>query len=235
MNPLKENERKAIEFVGKNTTIPAPHIYGAYMFPEVDAMRRYRLIMSYMPGRSWLQVYNNLRPRSQARLTEELRGYMSQLSQFKQPKSDDGLICSFIGGEMMDGGLSNDRTRGPYTKEEHLKYLLQPVWPRDPEYKNYDRCKDILGNYNPSEDLQLCHADLHPGNIIIDKDAKGNMHITGIIDWTTARWHPPYWEFYKAAGGPIQPAGWPKMMQRVMKPYIEECDALVRIKGLAFR
>ena len=45
--------------------------------------------------------------------------------------------------------------------------------------------------------IVLTHADLHPGNIIIDKRAGGEITV-GIIDWELGGFYPEYWEHLKA-------------------------------------
>lgn len=49
---------------------------------------------------------------------------------------------------------------------------------------------------------QICftHADLHPRNILVKKEAKGprGWRVSGIIDWQMAGYYAEYWEYTKA-------------------------------------
>jgi Phosphotransferase enzyme family len=44
--------------------------------------------------------------------------------------------------------------------------------------------------------IVFTHADLHPSNIMISRDAEPK--IIAIIDWTQSGWYPDYWEYCKA-------------------------------------
>ncbi|MBT2186901.1 phosphotransferase family protein [Sphingobium nicotianae] len=44
----------------------------------------------------------------------------------------------------------------------------------------------------------LCHDDIHPGNLIGDRDAQGTIHLTGLIDWGNARCADPLFDLAKA-------------------------------------
>jgi thiamine kinase-like enzyme len=47
-------------------------------------------------------------------------------------------------------------------------------------------------------EVVFTHADLHPSNIIVSKDAE-SPKVLAILDWRQSGWYPDYWEFCKAA------------------------------------
>ena len=46
--------------------------------------------------------------------------------------------------------------------------------------------------------IVLTHGDLHPRNVLVKEDDRGNVEVTGIIDWELGGWYPEYWEELKA-------------------------------------
>ncbi|KAM4054574.1 phosphotransferase enzyme family protein [Hirsutella rhossiliensis] len=65
-----------------------------------------------------------------------------------------------------------------------------------------------LGN-----DLVLTHGDLSSFNIMIQGD-----EVTGIVDWETAGWFPPYWEYTCARNANPQNAFWAQEVDRFLPP-----------------
>lgn len=45
------------------------------------------------------------------------------------------------------------------------------------------------------ENLRLLHLDYHLGNVLGRRQLGGGWHLTGVIDWTRARWGPPEYDF----------------------------------------
>ncbi|KAI0601179.1 hypothetical protein F4775DRAFT_543078, partial [Biscogniauxia sp. FL1348] len=91
------------------------------------------------------------------------------------------------------------------------------------------------------------HADLHAGNVVVrwkgdgqtrkgdDDDEEEGEFEAWVIDWESSGWHAPYWEFVcvcSAGGFSGERDPWYRMLGRVLKPYYEEDEMLMRVRRI---
>jgi thiamine kinase-like enzyme len=148
--------------------------------------------MEKMYGVTLEDAWKSLDRRARKKLANDLRRHLQQLRAIHQPLEIKGQFTSFIHGPVCDATLSIVSARGPFmTAHEFFDYLLLLISDYNPLKQEY---MELLGA-NSQLPLYLTHGDLSPRNIIVDPQS---VRITGIIDWTTCAWMPPYWERFKA-------------------------------------
>jgi hypothetical protein len=236
-----ENEVHVLDFLRQATTIPIPKVYGAwwrtgcYQYPGRDEKRQLCMVMSKMPGRTFHHVLREkeISVPDVFRLLLQLKDYIQQLRNIPQPSAMEGRICSFIGGDLDDPGLTIFEKLPPFTRPAFVDYLLD-VYIEDREAKEA-RFREVLAC--PEDQLLLLtHADLHPGNIMVEKRKDGSCYVSGIIDWTTAGWYPSYWEYYRSSTELLHtPKIWKGLVQIFAGKYMEQYSVLSELSSKTFR
>lgn len=232
------NEVEALRYVRLHTNIPVPHVYGAwlrngdYYNPRAN-MITCCVVMSRIPGIPLQEVRQNISTTDLNDVLLCLRTYVEQLRQVRQPSLYRRQICSFIGQEMDDPGLTLFETVDPLTPTAFVDYMLAvPVERRRAEHLHSEA---ILSKHYEGG-LVLTHGDLHPSNIIVSKSwLTGSYFITGIIDWSTAGWYPIYWEAFKARSYGYEVRWWRQYIPLFAGQYQEEVEVLRELHSKSVR
>lgn len=83
---------------------------------------------------------------------------------------------------------------GPYSTVREFHQALANGIPWDCDCTKFADLAELFAFYQQAENkLVLTHGDLSSLNILIHGDT-----VVGIVDWETAGWFPPYWEYTTA-------------------------------------
>ncbi|RXG42229.1 hypothetical protein VDGE_30283 [Verticillium dahliae] len=200
-----------MRFVAQNTTIPVPKVYSAF-----EHKGRVYIVMERIDG---LYLANGWRQRtaeSRANILNGLRGLIQQLRQIPAPT--DCRVCNVDGGPIYDPRLPGPKHWGPFRAIDDFHRKLRADLD-EPEYAGTpipELGRLISFHQQPWPSPVFSHGDLSSLNILARDDT-----IVGIVDWETAGWMPPYWEYTSAWNVNPQNQFWQDEVDRFLEPFPE--------------
>ncbi|QUC17539.1 uncharacterized protein UV8b_01780 [Ustilaginoidea virens] len=180
-------EAEAMKFVSSATTVPVPKVFLAF-----EHKKRVYIVMERLPGRSLDYGWAQRSAESKARIFDQLRSMVQEIRKL-QPPQDCG-VSNVCGGPIFDPRLPKSLHWGPFRSIRHFHRELRNGIELD-AVKDVSTLPEGLENLikfheQPWDKPVFTHGDLSSLNIIADGDT-----VVGIIDWETAGWLPPYWEY----------------------------------------
>ncbi|KAF5660621.1 kinase-like domain-containing protein [Fusarium circinatum] len=180
-------EANTMQFVANNTSIPVPKVYCSFKHKG-----RVYILMERIKGRDLSQNWTQRSEKSQARILAQLKTLITELRDVPPP---DGVgVANIDGGPIFDQRLPDKSFWGPFaTIQEFHRELRHGLELRDEE-EAFPGLRELIEFHNgPWENPAFTHGDISSLNIMADGDT-----VTGIVDWETAGWMPPYWEYTSA-------------------------------------
>ncbi|KAL2689382.1 hypothetical protein Neosp_003435 [[Neocosmospora] mangrovei] len=176
-----------MQFVASQTSIPVPKVYYAFIHKGTSYVVM-RHIKGQMVGYDWAH-----RPEeSRRRILEQLRSMVAELRSVTPPEG--AQVGSIDGGPFWDCRLPSRDYWGPYSTVREFHQALANGIPWDCDCTKFPDLAELLTFYQQAENkLVLTHGDLSSLNILTHGDT-----VVGIVDWETAGWFPPYWEYATA-------------------------------------
>lgn len=197
-------EAQNMVFIARHTSIPVPTVHLAFM----DKGRTYILmerIHGHPVGKNWVQ-----RPAdSKLAVLENLKEMVLQMRHLQTSSS---LISSVNGGSLYDPRMPCITGRfGPFQNvQEFHCYLRNGIQ----AHSNHDAdIKTLITLHSQDWNAPtFTHGDLSSQNILVRGD-----NIVGIIDWETAGWYPPYWEYTTACQVNPQNSFWRAEIEKFLE------------------
>ncbi|KAH0357614.1 kinase-like protein, partial [Aureobasidium melanogenum] len=188
-------EAQTMLFIAKHTSIPVPKICFAFTHEGCTYVLMER-IHGQSASKGWVH-------RSDASKHEILESLKKMVLDMRSLTPQSNAICSVSGGSLYDLRIpSMDLRFGPFKNvqefHDHLRNNIQA------QSNACDEFLRLIGLH--SQDWgspTFTHGDLSSLNILVRGDS-----IVGIIDWETAGWYPPYWEYTTAYQVNPQNAFW---------------------------
>lgn len=221
-------EAATMRFVTKNTALPVPKVYCAF----VRKSRAY-VVMERIQGESLSRVWGSLSKESRHRITSQLQRMFDELRRLQPPKRSGVESC--IGGSLHDSRITHSLPRithslshkvppvprfGPFNSIQkfHL-WLREGLNPSEHPEREVDHdwidIKDMVEKQDgPWPATVFTHGDLNPSNIIVRGD-----EVVGIIDWEFAGWYPPYWDYTSAWCGAVTHTAWREGIDEFLERY----------------
>ncbi|TBU24441.1 kinase-like protein [Dichomitus squalens] len=185
------SEAYTMQLVRNNTSIPVPTV--RRVLPNHKASGDYYwIIMDYIDGSTLFELWDTLTEERKRSVIDALAGYVRELRSIRLPNPP-------IPGPLHPDGIPV-KCRGSFFSEDQAgpfgSYQEMADW--------FDRQRSRVRMYNhmwlggmiscPKFDathpLVLCHMDIHPRNILIDKNGT-----PWLIDWGVAGVYPPWFEY----------------------------------------
>ncbi|KAH8204687.1 hypothetical protein TruAng_001162 [Truncatella angustata] len=204
-----------MQFVINHTSIPVPKIYCAFEHAGRTYIVTERIVGQNL-ARGWLQ-----RPEaSKARILEQLKSVVTQLRGIEPPQ--DVGVANVNGGPIYDQRLPKKSKWGPFkTIQDFHKELRNGVETedlRDPLL--VAGLSELISFHNKSWPTSVfTHGDLSSLNVLTRDD-----DIVGVIDWETAGWMPPYWEYTSAWNVNPQNRFWQEEVDKFLTPMPYELE-----------
>lgn len=202
------SEASTIQFIRKHTSIPAPKVYCAFHRKGTTY-----IVMQRMPGMPAVMNWELLSDESKDKLLGQLREMIHEMRMIPLPSDK---ISNVDGGSLYDCRLPSSLVRfGPFTNtQEFHTFLRGGLEKGPPEVPDID---DMIS----AQKLEwgqpvFTHGDLSTLNIMIHGDK-----ITGIVDWETGGWYPPYWEYTSASQVNSRNIFWADYIDRFLDPWPE--------------
>ncbi|OBS25991.1 hypothetical protein FPOA_06521 [Fusarium poae] len=202
-------EAQAMQFISKATTIPVPRVYYAF-----EHKGRVYILMERIQGQSLWNDWCHRSPESRARILDQLRSMIAELRRL-QPENDMG-ISNVVGGPIYDQRLPKKSTWGPFrTIGEFHQELRNGIKPDDISHESTPTDLQRLVSFHEKDIGRsiFTHGDLSSMNILVRGD-----NVVGIVDWETAAWMPPYWEYTCAWNVNPQNKFWQEEVDRFLTP-----------------
>lgn len=197
-----------MRFVAAHTTIPVPKVYSAF-----EHKGNVYIVMERIQGVMLARDWRQRTPESRSRILASLRGMIQEIRQI--PASTGCGVSNVDGGPIYDGRLPGSNFWGPFqTIHDFHRELRAGV--DEPEYAGtaIPELGPLIAFHNqPWPSPVFSHGDLSSLNIL----ARGD-EIVGIIDWETAAWMPPYWEYTSAWNVNPQNQFWQEEVDRFLEP-----------------
>lgn len=150
------------------------------------------ILMDYIEGQTLQDAWPGMIPSQRMSVTQELHGYVSQLRAL-QP------------GYLAPSG-TKIYTRHAACFDEYLfSRMTASISGLEREY---------ISPKLAGEDLVFTHGDLAPRNILVDDHG----HVTAILDWEFAGWHPQWWETVRAFTFCNDIPGWTAYLSAIFPP-----------------
>ncbi|KAM5448519.1 hypothetical protein MaudCBS49596_005313 [Microsporum audouinii] len=129
--------------------------------------------MKYILGKPLNIIWKDLSEDQKTNICLQINGYLAQFRKLTGDRImavDDGAL---------DVGLYERRWLGPFNSVKEFHHSL---------------AKGEPNNLGDDHTIHFAHADIAPGNIIVDENTG---RINAIVDWERAGWYPEYWDFVR--------------------------------------
>jgi Predicted aminoglycoside phosphotransferase len=202
-------EANAMQFVRQNTSIPVPTVYCSF----VRKGQTY-IVMERLPGKVLARTWRSRSEESKAKILSQLQAMIQELRRIPPPKHVG--VRNVDGGPIYDCRLPKNPSWGPFrTIDDFHRQLRNGI---EAHHINVtSKFPDIMAlitfHERPWTESVFTHADLSSLNIMACGD-----EVVGIMDWETAGWFPPYWEYTTAAYVNPQNEFWRKEIDKFLTP-----------------
>ncbi|OAX77473.1 hypothetical protein ACJ72_08229 [Emergomyces africanus] len=217
--PAQVTQAETMQFVRKNTSLPVPEVYDAYVD---ESSNRGIIVMEYVEGNILRDVWDDLTGEQQSSIANQLKAYIRELQSLK------GI---FIGP--VDGSPCYDPTFcvgeesfGPFaTETEFNEGLIKAM-----KLTRHNSWVDHISKFVralPTHNVVFTHGDISPRNIIVRGD-----QVVAILDWEMAGFYPEYWEYIKILFYPDWQSKWitSGIVDKILRPWPLEHAILIHLQ-----
>lgn len=168
--------------------IPAPRPHGLVVSGNLAF-----IFMSLIPGSTLAEVWHNLDGSEKTLLRDEINRIFLDLRQLECP---EGKPLGGVGGEgCKDVRRNTKRCNKPlYTGRQFWEFQYSEAHCRSKIYLQFLR--DLTRPLQSSKCV-FTHGDVHPLNIMVDRNNSGEYHISGLVDWERSGFYPEDFECTK--------------------------------------
>lgn len=214
------SEASAMRFIAQHTSIPVPKVHCAFTHRDNTY-----IVMEHIDGdmiaRGWVFRSNE----SKAKIHCQLQEFIREMRRIPSPGPG---VANVDGGSLFDPRISVPTWRfGPFTSIQAFHEFLHDGLRPGPNMPL--RVNDLIAQHGGPWPLPtFTHGDLSSLNIL----AKGDR-VVGIVDWETAGWFPPYWEYTTACQVNPQNSFWIEEIGKFLDPFPAE-QAMEKIRQKYF-
>ncbi|KAK6958398.1 hypothetical protein Daesc_001197 [Daldinia eschscholtzii] len=212
-------EAATMIFVAKNTSIPVPRVYCAFVHNNIA-----HIVMERIQGDPLSSAWKKLSEEDLESILSQLRHMLQELREIKPPPNTGVESC--VGGSLQDPRMTRSYPRfGPFKTIQDFHSWLRggleiedfPNGIPNPQTDHdWDDFQELVEKQKrPWPASVFTHGDLNPTNILV----RGNK-VVGIIDWEVGGWYPPYWEYTSACYLHVEE--WRNTVPKFLEPYPEE-------------
>lgn len=181
-------EAKSMQFIAQRTSIPVPKVHCSFQHKGRVYILMERINGGIL-GDGWLRRSEV----SKAAILTQLKTMVEELRAIPPP--DNVGVANILGGPVFDLRLPDKAFWGPYSsiRDFHLNLRRGILLKEGVEPLPGLRELVAFHDEQPWPKPVFTHGDLSSLNIMAVGD-----QITGIVDWETSGWLPPYWEYVSA-------------------------------------
>ncbi|TKA56311.1 hypothetical protein B0A55_12414 [Friedmanniomyces simplex] len=213
-------EAHAMEFVTQNTSIPVPKVY----FVSEHKGRVY-IVMQRIKGSNASYGWGLRSEASKQNILRQLKRMIEELRNLPPPTGVG--VANVDRGPIYDLRLPNHFSWGPFRSVAEFHRALADG--QDIASITDDKFQDLqelaLFYDQPWTQSVFTHGDLSSFNILCRGD-----DVVGIVDWETAGWLPPYWEYVTAWNVNPRNPFWQAEVDKFLTPlpYAQKMDEIRR-------
>lgn len=207
-------EANAMRLVAQHTSVPVPKIYCAFIYRG-----KTYTVMSKITGKMVCHGWRNRSEESKSKILTQLRRMITEIRAIPAPKGTS--VGSVDGGPFCDCRLPSKLLWGPFCTTRDFHEALADGLDLETVYANLpSELQDLFEFYKQSNSgLVLTHGDLSCLNILVEGD-----NVVGIVDWETAGWLPPYWEYTCAKNINPMMGFWAEEVDKFLEPMPHELE-----------
>nr|POE61749.1 hypothetical protein CFP56_77566 [Quercus suber] len=213
-------EAHAMEFVRQNTSVPVPKVYSAFTFRG-----RVYIVMERLDGSNAANDWCSRSEESKKRILCQLKAMVEELRKIKVPV--DVGVANIDHGPIFDHRLPHRFYWGPFKSiREFHRELLDGHDFTGVQEGDFPGLQNLVSFHNqPWPGPVFTHGDLSSLNVLCRGD-----DVVGIVDWETAGWLPPYWEYVMAWNVNPQNSFWQEEVGKFLEPWpvAQEMDVFRR-------
>ncbi|KAL2430629.1 hypothetical protein ABEF95_012076 [Exophiala dermatitidis] len=207
-------EARTMQYIASNTSIPVPKVYCSFQRRrKSDGTTTTYVVMERIRGETLASAWPTLSASSRDKILLQLRHFVQEMRNLPAPKREH-KISNVDGGSLWDCRLVSGVDRfGPFKDAQafHL-FLRNGLEKAPPELPEVDEMIKLQArDWGP---VVFTHGDLSSLNILVRGD-----RIVGIVDWETAGWFPPYWEYTTACQVNPRNTFWAEWIDRFLDPW----------------
>ncbi|KAL1868422.1 hypothetical protein VTK73DRAFT_3688 [Phialemonium thermophilum] len=191
---VRENEAKALELLADSAPdIPAPRLSYFRTFKPPNGIAAGDLFMSYIEGRTLRSVWPSLSEGIKQKVCKDIWDLIVKIRNVKRPPTlnPEAYYTTVDGSPFIHPLLGARNDPYPLLKDDQAL--------RDRIYERFVAChglsyadgKELPRMLPHSNSSVFTHGDIHPGNILIDDEAR----IVGLVDWESSGLLPDYGEY----------------------------------------
>lgn len=213
-------EANAMKFVRENTTIPVPKVYSAF-----EHKGRVYIVMQRIEGVPIGYKWYLRTEESKLRILSQLKSMVEQLRKLQPP--DVVGVSNIDQGPIFDPRLPKQLHWGPFDSiSEFHSALIDDLDLNLASDDTFPGLRELMSFYNqPWLRPIFTHGDLSSANILCKEDS-----VVAIVDWETAGWLPPYWEYVTAWNVNPYNSFWQEEVDKFLTPlpYDRDMDTIRR-------
>jgi aminoglycoside phosphotransferase (APT) family kinase protein len=209
------HEAETMKFIADNTSIPVPRVICSF-----KRGTKYVTVMERVQGTylGWALYGEGCTEERREKLLKQLKIMFDEMRALPPPGPG---VSSATGGPIYNWHLDYRNPIGPFENVAAFHKWLRlndTTLPRPEHVELVEDAQKVAEWHKTVDDAQpvFSHGDLHQGNILVDGDK-----ITAIIDWETAGWLPPYWDYAQIRNIPLNCQWRVEDVDRVLEPFPE--------------
>ena len=205
-------EASAMRFVAQHTSIPVPKVHCAF-----DERGQTYILMERIEGETLARVWGQRSDESRARILRHLKAIVDELRGIPAPSKP--RVSNVDGGPIFDHRLPRKSSWGPFeTIQDFHRELRSGIEAEDIEDDaSSPGVKNMTSFHEQAwQSPVFTHGDLSALNILVRGD-----EVVGVVDWETAGWYPPYWEYTSAKHTNPQNLWWQEEVDKFIAPMPE--------------
>lgn len=203
------SEASTMCFIAAHTSIPVPKVLWAFTHHDWAYIVMER-VDGDMIASGWVH-------RSIESKTKILSQVKQMIREMRSISPTHMCIANVDGGPLYDGRVAGTSLRfGPFRHVQDFHKHLRCGMGFHQDLQS--EIKELIAQHEePCQSLVFTHGDLSSLNIL----ARGD-EVVAIVDWETAGWYPPYWEYTTACQVNPQNFFWRDEIEKFLDPYPKE-------------
>lgn len=208
-------EAHAMLFVAKHTNIPVPKVHCAF----AEKGQTY-ILMERIEGDTLARAWSQRSDESRTRILHQLKAMVEELRGIAAPPGVG--VSNIDGGPIFDHRLPRKSSWGPFaTIQDFHRELRSGIHAGDIQDDASSPGVKGMASFHEQawQSPVFTHGDLSALNILVRGD-----RVVGIVDWETAGWYPPYWEYTSAKHTNPQNLWWQDEVDKFIAPMPEALE-----------
>lgn len=204
-----------MRFVSKHTNIPVPKVHCAF-----DEKGQTYILMERIEGDTLARAWSQRSDESRTRILHQLKAMVEELRGIAAPPGVG--VSNIDGGPIFDHRLPRKSSWGPFaTIQDFHRELRSGIHAGDIQDDASSPGVKGMASFHEQawQSPVFTHGDLSALNILVRGD-----EVVGIVDWETAGWYPPYWEYTSAKHTNPQNLWWQDEVDKFVAPMPEALE-----------